>query len=89
VTYRVRGSAGAAALTYRNVQGGTEQTRVRLPWEVSFDAKGGTFLYVSAQNPGVEGSVTCEIALDGEVRTSSTSTGAYVIAECSNAAERP
>jgi hypothetical protein len=37
----------------------------------------------------VEGSVTCEIALDGEVRTSSTSTGAYVIAECSNSAERP
>jgi hypothetical protein len=88
VTYRVLGSAGAAALTYRNVQGGTEQTRVRLPWEISFDAKGGSFLYVSAQNPGVEGSVTCEIALDDEVRTRSTSTGAYVIAECSNAAEK-
>jgi hypothetical protein len=61
---------------------------VRLPWEMSFDAKGGSFLYVSAQNQSASGSVTCEILLDDESRTSSTSNGAYVIAECSNAAER-
>jgi hypothetical protein len=88
VTYRVSGSAGSVALTYRNAMGGTEQSRVRVPWEQTFDAQGGTFLYLSVQNAGVDGSVTCEIALDGEVRTRSTSTGAYVIAECSNAAER-
>jgi hypothetical protein len=88
VTYRVRGTAGAVALTYRNAQGGTEQSSVRLPWELSFDAKGGSFLYVSAQNQGATGSVTCEILLDDESRTTSTSNGAYVIAECSNAAER-
>jgi hypothetical protein len=61
---------------------------VRVPWEASFDAKGGSFLYVSAQNEATAGSVTCEILLDGESRTTSTSSGAYVIAECSNAAER-
>jgi Mycobacterium membrane protein len=88
VTYRVKGTAGAANLTYRNPEGGTVQTSVRLPWEVSFDAKGGTFLSVSAQNQGVSGSVTCEILLDGDSRTTSTSNGAYVIAECSNSAER-
>jgi hypothetical protein len=88
VTYRVKGTAGSAMLTYRNARGGTEQASVRLPWEVSFDAKGGSFLYVSAQNQGVSGSVTCEILLDDEARTNSTSTGAYVVAECSNAAER-
>ncbi|HLE43931.1 MAG TPA: hypothetical protein VJB36_07940, partial [Methylomirabilota bacterium] len=71
-----------------NARGGTEQASVRLPWEMSFDAKGGSFLYVSAQNHGVAGSVTCEILLDDENRTNSTSTGAYVVAECSNAAER-
>jgi hypothetical protein len=88
VTYRVKGSAGAAHLTYRNAEGGTVQTSVRLPWEVTFDAKGGTFLSVSAQNQGTSGSVTCEIMLDGESRTTSTSSGAYVIAECSNSADR-
>jgi len=88
VTYRVKGTSGVAVLTYRNAMGGTEQASVRLPWELSFDAKGGTFLYVSAQNQGVLGSVTCEILLDEESRTTSTSSGAYVIAECSNAAER-
>src|SRR5262249_13952996 len=89
VTYRVSGTAGAARLTYRNAEGATVQSTVRIPWESSFDAKGGTFLYVSAQNQGATGSVVCEILLDGERRTSSTSTGAYVVAECSNAAERP
>ena len=88
VTYRVKGTAGSAVLTYRNARGGTEQTSARLPWELSFDAKGGLFLYVSAQNESTTGSVTCEILLDDETRTSSTSSGAYVIAECSNAAER-
>ncbi len=88
ITYRVTGSAGAAHLTYRNAEGGTVQQSVRIPWELSFDAKGGTFLSVSAQNQGVAGSVTCEILLDGESRTTSTSSGAYVIAECSNSAER-
>jgi hypothetical protein len=88
VTYRVKGTAGSAKLTYRNAEGGTVQTSVRVPWESSFDAKGGSFLYVSAQNEATAGSVTCEILLDGESRTTSTSSGAYVIAECSNAAER-
>jgi hypothetical protein len=88
VTYRVKGTAGSAKLTYRNAEGGTVQTSVRVPWESSFDTKGGSFLYVSAQNEGTSGSVTCEIVLDGESRTTSTSSGAYVIAECSNAAER-
>jgi len=88
VTYRVKASAGSAKLTYRNAEGGTVQTSARVPWETSFDARGGSFLYVAAQNQGATGSVTCEILLDGESRTTSTSSGAYVIAECSNAAER-
>jgi Mycobacterium membrane protein len=88
VTYRVKGTAGSVALTYRNAQGATQQSSVRLPWEVSFDARGGSFLYISAQNQSASGSVTCEIALEEETRTTSTSTGAYVIAECSNSADR-
>ena len=88
VTYRVKGTAGSVMLTFRDPQRGTVQRSARLPWEVSFDARDGAFLHVSAQNEGADGSVTCEIEMDGESRTISTSTGAYVIADCSNMAER-
>lgn len=87
-TYRVSGTAPGALLTYRNAAGETEQASVTLPWELSFTAKGGNFLYVSAQNEGAAGSVACEILLDDVGRTNSTSSGPYVIATCSNAAER-
>jgi hypothetical protein len=89
VTYRVRGTADRVALTYRNGQGGTEQSIVPVPWQVSFDARGGSFLYVSAQNQDASGSVTCEILLGDETKSTSTVSGPYVIAECANAAERP
>lgn len=88
VTYVVKGTAPGAMLTYRNPRGGTEQTSVRLPWETSFTVKGGEFVYISAQNEGTTGSITCEILLDGVSRTNATSSGAYVIAECSSAAGR-
>jgi hypothetical protein len=87
VTYRVTGTAHEASVTYRNPKGGTQQTAGRLPWEVTFDSRAGTFLYVSAQNQGASGSVSCDILVDGEVKTTATSTGAYVIAECSEANE--
>jgi hypothetical protein len=88
VSYRVSGSAERVDLTYRDAQGGTQQTSAPLPWQHTFDARGGSFLYVSAQNKQNWGSVTCEILIDGETRTNSTSSGAFVIAECSNAADR-
>jgi hypothetical protein len=89
VTYRVRGTAGRVALTYRNREGATEQSTVPLPWQVSFDASRGSFLYLSAQSKEAAGSVTCEILLGEDTRSTSTVSGAYVIAECVNAAERP
>jgi hypothetical protein len=88
VTYRVSGSAEQVNLTYRDAQGGTQQTSAKLPWQHTFDARGGSFLYISAQNKQNWGAVTCEILIDGETRTNSTSSGAFVIAECSNAADR-
>jgi hypothetical protein len=88
VTYRVTGSAERVDLTYRDSQGATQQATAPLPWQLAFDARGGSFLYVSAQIKQAGGSVTCEILVDGETRANSTSSGAYVIAECSNAAER-
>jgi hypothetical protein len=87
VTYRVTGTAHEASVTYRNNMGGTQQTVGRIPWEITFDSRAGNFLYVSAQNQGASGSVSCDILVDGEVKTTATSTGAYVIAECSEANE--
>jgi hypothetical protein len=87
VVYRVSGTAAEASITYRNAKGGTQQTAGRMPWELTFDSRAGNFLYVSAQNQGASGSVSCDIMVDGVVKTSASSTGAYVIAECSEANE--
>ncbi len=87
ITYRVTGTAQEASITYRNARGGTQQTAGRIPWEVSFDSRAGNFLYVLAQNQGASGSVSCDILVDGEVMATATSTGAYVIAECSEAGQ--
>lgn len=83
ITYRIKGSASRVSLTYNNAQGGTEQKEARVPWEISFNARSGAFLYVSAQNNGSMGTVTCEILVDGLVVRTSTSEGAYKIATCS------
>ena len=89
VTYRVTGNASRASLTYENEQGGTEQIEVRIPWNESMTVKRGAFLYLSAQNEGERGSVTCEIWVDNVKWKESTSSGAYVIATCNGLAGTP
>ena len=42
----------------------------------------GEFVYISAQNEGEYGSVTCRITVDGVVVSENTSSGAYGIATC-------
>jgi hypothetical protein len=83
VTYSVTGTAHGASVTYENAQGGTEQGTYALPWTISFTMKYGDFAYISAQNYWNKGSVTCTILLDGKTWKTSTSEGAYVIADCS------
>jgi hypothetical protein len=83
VTYRITGSSGKASLTYQNQDGGTEQTTVATPWDKSFTAKAGDFLYISAQNERDYGGVKCEILIDGKRIKTAESSGAYVIASCS------
>ena len=83
VIYKVSGSGGQASVTYQNAGGGTEQAEVALPWSQTITAPSGGFVYISAQNKGAYGSVTCEIDLDGKVYKTSISTGEYGIATCS------
>jgi len=86
VTYKITGTASQASLTYENEQGGTEQTKVVIPWQETMTVKRGSFLYLSAQNDDESGSVTCEIWVDGVKWRDSTSRGAYVISTCSGRA---
>jgi hypothetical protein len=86
VTYKVTGTASRVSLTYENAQGGTEQTSARIPWDKSFTTGRGNFLYISAQNKGEIGSVTCQIWVDGVKWRESTSYGAYAITTCSGRA---
>lgn len=84
VTYTVTGTAGVVGVTYSNAQGGTEQTRVTVPWATDFIGDADKFLYFSAQNRGETGSVVVSITIDGTVRKTSTSDGAFVIATVSD-----
>lgn len=81
VTYQVSGSATEASLTYQNGDGGTSQEKVTLPWSIT--VKAPNFLYISAQNEGDYGDITCTISVDGKVIKTSTSSGSYTIASCS------
>jgi hypothetical protein len=83
VVYRVTGTTRAASLTIQNANGGTEQRDIGVPWDTSFNAGGGQFLYLSAQNKWDAGVVRCDILLDGHVVQSATADAAYGIASCS------
>ena len=80
VEYVVDGDCGAAALTYRNAGGGTEQREFDLPATLSFRATPGAFLYIAAQKKGTAGVVRARIRVDGTVVRQSTSTSPYGIA---------
>jgi hypothetical protein len=49
VVYQVDGTAKYVNLTLTNQDGGKEQRQIKLPFELEFYAKGGQFLYLSAQ----------------------------------------
>ncbi len=84
VTYIVGGSSGDYNITYQNKDGGTSQIQhVDNNWQYKFDARPGTFIYLSAQNNNDYGSVRTEINIDGTLFKTSNSVGAYVIASSS------
>lgn len=86
IMYKVSGTAYSGSVTYENAQGGTEQQDISIPWTTYLTVTDGAFLYLSVQNNHETGSVTCEIWVDGSEWKSSTSSGGYVIADCSGIA---
>jgi hypothetical protein len=84
VTYKVDGSKFSNIdLTIENASGGTEQTEASIPWEMTFEAESGQFVYVSAQLSSSGDTVTCEITVDGVTLQEARSEGKFSIATCS------
>ena len=86
VEYQVTGATATVDVTYENQNGDTAQANgVAVPWIYTFTSTEGTFLYVSAQKDGSDtGDVTCSLYVDGVLRESTTSTGAYAICTASD-----
>ena len=84
VQYKITGSASKVSVTLNNATGGTEQySDVSVPHTYTYNNYTDWFLYILAQNQGDSGTVTVTIYVDGEVVETSTSSGAYVIADAS------
>lgn len=94
VTYKISGTASSGDLTFTTANGGTSQLSGIAPEGTGINAHkpstvatytmgNGDFAYLSIQNGGDSGSVTCTIEVDGVVAVTNTSSGAYVIADCS------
>ena len=85
VRYKVTSTASEVDITFVNGSGDTVQNNgVEPPWEISFGADVGDFVYVSAQMmEGGDHSVTVTIYSDGHTFESNTSTGPYAIATAS------
>ncbi len=84
VVYKITGTADSVSVTLSNASGGTEQYgNVYLPKEYRYYSFDSWFLYISAQNNGETGTVIVSIYVDGILYKTSTSSGAYVIANAS------
>jgi hypothetical protein len=85
VTFEITGSAERVELT---LEGGeeTEQGEYQIPFSQEVSVDSGDFVYISAQNLGTTGTVTCTIYVDGELLATTTAQGSYVVVSCSGIA---
>jgi hypothetical protein len=93
VRYKVGGTARTADITISNGSGdSSQQSDIKVPLRnqhdgtegiILSDVPEGTFLYISAQNQGSSGTITCAIEVDGIPVKTNQSSGGYTIATCS------
>lgn len=92
VVYNVTGSAKVADVTYSTASGDTaQQNGVDVPMVSKTTGRpgirttmdSGSYLYISAQNQGQSGDISCSITADGVELAANTSRGAYAIVTCS------
>jgi hypothetical protein len=84
VRYEITGTAETVDVTLGNATGGCEQySDVYLPRTFTYYDYTDNFVYISAQNNGETGSVTVTIYVNDKLYKTSTSSGAFVIADAS------
>ena len=87
VQYTVSGTVlndnTSASITYRNQGGGTSQVSAAMPWQTTFTATEGDFLYVSGQRGSAQGGIAATIWVNGAQFKTSFSSGPFVIATAS------
>jgi hypothetical protein len=95
VTYHVTGSADGVDITFETPDGTAQGAGKAVPLGAPGEEPGmrisgflpGDFVYISAQNTGEDGTVTCRIVgSDGATISENTSDGAYAIATCNGMA---
>jgi hypothetical protein len=94
VLYEVEGTAKGANLTLEAVTGTVQQNDKAVPLVgkstgkrgLTFTMPRGHFVYISAQNKGSSGTITCRITVDGVAISTNTSSGGYAIASCTGTA---
>lgn len=90
VLYEVEGTATGTTITFTTPDGGTSQAADKaVPLTRSDGTRGiqgdfpkGAFVYLSAQNMGASGDITCRITVEGRVVSENTASGGYTIATC-------
>jgi hypothetical protein len=82
VAYDVTGSADSFSITAKSATGTEQASNRALPAHVTYMMDPGAFAYISAQNEGESGSITCTITVDGQVISRNTADGAFTIATC-------
>ncbi|VXC66875.1 Flagellar hook-associated protein flgK [Arthrobacter sp. 9V] len=91
VLYEVEGTAGGVDVTLQSTSGTVQLNGKAVPLAnrttgtrgITYTMNRGSFTYISAQNNGASGTVTCRITVDGTVVSTNTSSGGYAIASCS------
>jgi hypothetical protein len=84
VTYKVDGSNDLANISYSTTSGSEQWDDVAVPWQKTFKEVTGGSPWVTAQNPSAqgEGTITCEIHVDGVKVETATSSGPGSVARC-------
>jgi hypothetical protein len=82
VVYLLSGSAGSINITAKSATGTEQASGALVPARLVYEMRPGDFAYVSAQNDGEYGDVTCLITVDGVAISSNTASGAYTVASC-------
>lgn len=94
VLYEVEGTASGTNITLQSATGTVQANDKAVPLAskatgkrgMTYTMPRGHFVYLSAQNTGSSGSITCRITVDGTAVSTNTSSGGYAIASCNGTA---